>query len=866
MYQTPVSDGHNVARSRSAVKDSSQNTHASLSANGSEYGLDMEGGSASYSERLSSTAPVGGPARGNVSRAYSQKYPPPQNMFPTLAGILGVGVVLSLLIQSYAHVILVVSICVYGGVFCYWMRAKILSSDTGSDEMRAIADPIRQGSEGFLRVQYEAISKLSVVIAIVIFLSYFLRPNREEAKGVEKLGGFTLGLLAAVTFAIGAFCSALCGYLTMVLSAQANIRVASAGARSYGEALVLCFQGGSFSAILALTLCISGISIVYFVVYVLFGSGGRLGVRDMPLLLTGYGFGASFVAMFMQLGGGIYTKAADVGADLVGKVEQDMPEDDPRNPAVIADLVGDMVGDCVGSSADVFESVSAEIIGAMILGGVLAEEAQLENPELFVWFSIVVHAFDIVVSTVGIMCVKGPPPNSTTPLELEDPMTPMKKGYAVAVGLASILLTFACRWMLYSANAPQAWLHYCGAGFMGILCSWVFILASQYYTDYQYQPVKDIARASESGHGTNIIIGVSVGFKSTVAPILMVSLTVVVSYYLGLTSGIGGKGRNAGLFGTAVATMGMLSSAGFVLSMNNYGPIADNAGGIAEMSNQPERVRVTTDRLDAAGNVTKAMTKGYSIGSAALACFLLFGAYLDEFSEYSGIDFHTVDIAKPEVCVGGLIGTMMIFLFAGLSIAAVGKTAEEVVQEVRRQLKEIPGIMTREVSPDYQRCVAIVTKAALREMRLPGILAVLMPITTGLLFRWLGEWVGAPLLGAEVLAGYLMFATISGILMALFLDNVGGAWDNAKKYVELGHHGGKGSPAHKAAVTGDTVGDPFKDTAGPSLHVVIKLLSTTILVLCPLFVGQNTGSATSGALGVGGLEGSMGVQMGQMGE
>merc|ERR1719498_664620 len=278
-------------------------------------------------------------------------------------------------------------------------------------------------------------------------------------------------------------------------------------------------------------------------------------------------------------------------------------------------------------------------------------------------------------------------------------MTPMKRGYAVAVGLAAILLTFACRWMLYSSAAPQAWLHYCGAGFMGILCSWVFILASQYYTDYQFQPVKDIARASESGHGTNSIIGVSVGFKSTVAPILMVSLTVVVSYYLGLTSGIGGKGRNAGLFGTAVATMGMLSSAGFVLSMNNYGPIADNAGGIAEMSHQPEHVRVTTDRLDAAGNVTKAMTKGYSIGSAALACFLLFGAYLDEFSEYSGLDFHTVDIAKPEVCVGGLIGTMMIFLFAGLSIAAVGKTAEEVVQEVRRQLKEIPGIMTREVSP-----------------------------------------------------------------------------------------------------------------------------------------------------------------------
>merc|ERR1711871_186417 len=422
---------------------------------------------------------------------------------------------------------------------------------------------------------------------------------------------------------------------------------------------------------------------------------------------------------------------------------------------------------------------------------------------------------------------------------------------------AAAALMYSCWWMLQSKDSGKAWWHFALCGVLGIVCSWVFILSSQYYTDYQYQPVKDIARASESGHGTNIIIGVSVGFKSTVAPILMVSLTVIVSYYLGMTSGIGGKGRNAGLFGTAVATMGMLSSAGFVLSMNNYGPIADNAGGIAEMSNQPERVRVTTDRLDAAGNVTKAMTKGYSIGSAALACFLLFGAFMDEFAQYSGLDFHTVDIAKPEVCVGGLLGTMMIFLFAGLSIAAVGKTAEEVVHEVRRQLKEYPGIMTRAVKPDYQRCVAIVTQAALREMRFPGILAVLMPVTCGLAFRWIGQWANQPLLGAEVLAGYLMFATVSGILMALFLDNVGGAWDNAKKYVELGHHGGKGSQAHKAAVTGDTVGDPFKDTAGPSLHVVIKLLSTTILVLCPLFVGQTAGAAATVG---GGLQGDMGIQ------
>jgi len=333
-----------------------------------------------------------------------------------------------------------------------------------------------------------------------------------------------------------------------------------------------------------------------------------------------------------------------------------------------------------------------------------------------------------------------------------------------------------------------------------------------------------------------------------VLPVLTVSVAVIAAYMLGKSTGLG-DGRNAGLFGTAVATMGMLSTAGYVLSMNNYGPIADNAGGIAEMSQQPESVRDTTDRLDAAGNVTKAMTKGYSIGSAALACFLLFGAFMDEFSQYSGKDFHTVDIAKPEVLIGGLIGVMMIFYFAGLSIAAVGSTAEKVVEEVRRQLREHPGIMDFKEKPDYHRCVSIVTDAALVQMRWPGFLAVFMPVSTGLLFRYIGDSTGRPLLGAEVLAGYLMFATVSGILMALFLDNVGGAWDNAKKYIELGNHGGKGSDAHKAAVTGDTVGDPFKDTAGPSLHVVIKLLSTTILVLAPLFVsGPSSGSGSGNDL------------------
>jgi H(+)-translocating pyrophosphatase len=380
------------------------------------------------------------------------------------------------------------------------------------------------------------------------------------------------------------------------------------------------------------------------------------------------------------------------------------------------------------------------------------------------------------------------------------------------------------------------------------------LFVGQYYTDYKYGPVRSIAAASTTGHGTNIITGVAVGMKSTVIPVLSVSVAVLAAYHLGRTSGMAElsavaaglpagpedvvDGRTAGLFGTAVATMGMLSSAAYVLAMNNFGPIADNAGGIAEMSSQPVAVRDATDRLDAAGNVTKAMTKGFSIGSAALACFLLFGAFMDEFSSFAGVKFRVVDIAVPEVLIGGLLGTMVIFYFTGLAIAAVAKAAGDVVLEVRRQFDENPAILAGTALPNYRVCVALVTKAALNEMRYPGLLAVGMPVLVGLFFRGIGSVTGRPLLGAEALAGYLMFGTVTGLLMAMFLDNVGGAWDNAKKYIELGNHGGKNSEAHKAAVTGDTVGDPFKDTAGPSLHVVIKLLSTTVLVLGPLFIGR----------------------------
>jgi H(+)-translocating pyrophosphatase len=472
-----------------------------------------------------------------------------------------------------------------------------------------------------------------------------------------------------------------------------------------------------------------------------------------------------------------------------------------------------MVGDCVGSSADVFESVAAEIIGAMILGSTLADEAKMGHTHAtkFVFFPLVVHAMDILVSSLGIAFV-----GLTRDAADSDPMKQLQKGYRVALGSSVVGFYVITNWLLEFPENPGSGFKFFLCGIVGIVCAYVIVLSTQYYTDYAYRPVQSIAEASTTGHGTNIIVGVSVGMKATFIPTIAVAIAVLAAYHLGASANIG-DGRNSGLFGTAVATMGMLSNAVYILSMNNFGPIADNAGGITEMSMQPEAVREVTDRLDAAGNVTKAVTKGYSIGSASMACFLLFGAFMDEFSEYSGLPFTSVNIATPEVLVGGLIGSMIIFYFTGLAIAAVGRTAHEVVLEVRRQFKENPDIMTYKVKPDYERCVSLVTEAALREMRFPGLVAVLTPIIVGLVFRFIGEATNRPLLGAEVLASYLMFGTVTGILMALFLDTAGGAWDNAKKYIEMGNFGGKNSEAHKASITGDTVGDPFV-----SLHIAAE--------------------------------------------
>jgi K(+)-stimulated pyrophosphate-energized sodium pump len=561
----------------------------------------------------------------------------------------------------------------------------------------------------------------------------------------------------------------------------------------------------------------------------------------VPLIIAGFGFGASFVALFAQLGGGIYTKAADVGADLVGKVEAGIPEDDPRNPAVIADLVGDNVGDCAGRGADLFESTAAENIGALILGASLfAANVKLFSPAQqlgVILFPLVVSALCIIASIVGVMIVK-------TKEDTNNPMNALNFGYYITAIIAALLFGGACYWLLNpgvvnfqgTTNTPYAWLYFWACGIIGLLTSVAFLFITQYYTESEYRPVKSIADASVTGPATNIISGIAVGLECVAMPILVIGVALITSYLLGEASGL----KDAGLFGTALATMGMLGTAGYVLAMDTFGPITDNAGGIVEMSNQPDEVREKTDKLDSVGNTTKALTKGYAVGSAALAAFLLFSAYLDELKHY-GLTLTSINLAKPVVFVCGMLGAMLVFLFASLAIRAVGKAAQVVIEDVRDQFKNDPGILAGTSKPNYGRTVDIVTKSALREMVLPGILAVCMPIAVGVVFRYLYNSMGtnrtaSSATGAEGVAGFLMVATIVGIVMALFMNNAGGAWDNAKKYIETGQHGGKGSDAHKAAVVGDTVGDPFKDTAGPSLHVLIKLLATITLVLAPFFI------------------------------
>ncbi|KAK4348695.1 hypothetical protein RND71_031450 [Anisodus tanguticus] len=735
-------------------------------------------------------------------------------------------------------IVFVFSVCIISFFVSIYLTKWVLAKDEGPPEMSEISDAIRDGAEGFFRTQYGTISKMALLLGLVILGIYLFRniTPQQEASG---LGRVTSAYITVTAFLFGALCSGVAGYVGMWVSVRANVRVSSAARRSAREALQIAVRAGGFSALVVVGMAVMGVAILYAILYVWLGvdSTGTMKSTDLPLLLVGYGFGASFVALFAQLGGGIFTKAADVGADLVGKVEQGIPEDDPRNPAVIADLVGDNVGDCAARGADLFESIAAEIISAMILGGTMAQRCKIEDPSGFILFPLVVHSFDLVVSSVGIFSIRNKRDSGVIGT-IEDPMRTLEKGYSVTIFLAILTFGLSTRWLLYTEQAPAAWLHFALCGLVGIVTAYAFVWISKYYTDYKYEPVRTLALASSTGHGTNIIAGISLGLESTALPVLVISLAIVSAFWLGRTSGLTDETGNptGGLFGTAVATMGMLSTAAYVLTMDMFGPIADNAGGIVEMSQQPESVREITDVLDAVGNTTKATTKGFAIGSAALASFLLFSAYMDEVAAFAQEPFKQVDIAIPEVFVGGLLGSMLIFLFSAWACAAVGRTAQEVVNEVRRQFIERPGIMEYKEKPDYGRCVSIVASASLREMIKPGALAIISPTVVGFLFRILGYYTGHPLLGAKVVASMLMFATVSGILMALFLNTAGGAWDNAKKYIETGALGGKGSDTHKAAVTGDTVGDPFKDTAGPSLHVLIKMLATITLVMAPVFL------------------------------
>ena len=679
---------------------------------------------------------------------------------------------------------LVISISILALVFAVYLTRQLLAKDTGSNAMQEVSNAIKIGAEAFLKRQYTTIGVLSLVLAVLIFGIYAF------------LGKFDLGWHTSVAFLFGAVSSGVAGIVGMWVSIRTNIRTASAAKRSMNEAFVTALRGGAISGIVIVAMSLLGVSLIYL----LFSIGAD--PKEIPYLIVGYGFGASFVALFAQLGGGIYTKAADVGSDLVGKIEKGIPEDDPRNPAVIADLVGDNVGDCAGRGADLFESTAAENIGAMILGVALYPVFGIKG----VLFPLVVRAFGLIATMIGIITVK-------LKNESENPMTALNRGYYLTSFLAAIAFYATTKWLL-----NNNWFFF--AGLVGIITSILIVWITVYYTESTYRPVKSIAKASLTGHATNIISGFAVALEATILPVVVLSFALILSYKFGVASGV----EHGGLYGTAMATMGMLATAAYILAMDTFGPITDNAGGIVVMSNSPKEIRKRTDKLDAVGNTTKALTKGYAIGSAALAAFLLFSAYLEDVAKHTGLKIVTVDLAKVDVFVGALIGAMLIFMFSAFAIRAVGDAAFTIVNEVRRQWKAKKGIMTGKVKPDYARVVDICVKASLKEMVLPVLLVVVITIIVGVVLKY------------EAVAAYLMVATITGILMALLLNTGGGAWDNAKKLIEEGKHGGKGSEAHKAAITGDTIGDPFKDTAGPSLHVLIKLLSTMTLVLVPLFV------------------------------